>query len=106
MLRGLQNLQVVCHQKGACKHGISVSLVPDRAVLFLWWLDGLYRLPAVDVGGKITMNTNKKLSEVTLVDVAIIGVTAYLGYQALLHFGWLVLVAYVLWILVLTLLED
>jgi hypothetical protein len=53
MLRGLQNLQVVCHQKGACKHGISVSLVPNRAVLLLWWLDGLYRLPAVDVGGKI-----------------------------------------------------
>ena len=52
------------------------------------------------------MNTNKKLSEVTLVDVAIIGVTSYLGYQALVHFGWLVLVAYVLWILVLTLLED
>ncbi len=87
-------------------HGSTVPLGPDRAVLFLWWLDGLYRLPAVDVGGKITMNTNKKLSEVTLVDVAIIGVTAYLGYQALLHFGWLVLVAYVLWILVLTLLED
>jgi hypothetical protein len=48
MLRGLQNLQVVCHQKGACKHGISVSLVPNRAVLLLWWLDGLHRLPAVD----------------------------------------------------------
>lgn len=52
------------------------------------------------------MNTNKKLSEVTLADVAVIGVTAYLGYQALVNFGWLVLVAYVLWILVLTLLED
>jgi hypothetical protein len=80
--------------------------VPNRAVLLLWWLDGLHCLPAVDTGGEITMNTNKKLSEVTLVDVAIIGVTSYLGYQALVHVGWLVLVAYVLWILVLTLLED
>ena len=87
-------------------HGCAVSLVPNRAVLFLWWLVGLYRLPAVDVGGKITMNTNKKLSEVTLVDVAIIGVTAYLGYQALLHFGWWALGFYVLWVVVQSILED
>jgi hypothetical protein len=80
--------------------------VPYRAVLLLWWLDGLYCLPAVNAVDEITMNTNKKLSEVTLGDVAIIGVAAYLGYQALVHFGWWALVAYVLWILVLTLLED
>jgi hypothetical protein len=87
-------------------HGCIVSLGPDRTVLFLWWLDGLYRLPAVDVGGKITMNTNKKLSEVTLIDVAIIGVTAYLGYQALVHFGWWALGFYVLWVVVQSILED
>ncbi len=52
------------------------------------------------------MNTNKKLSEVTLVDVAIIGVTAYLGYQALLHFGWWALGFYVLWVVVQATLED
>ena len=80
--------------------------MPNRAVLFLWWLDGLYRLPAAHAGGKITMNTNKKLSEVTLVDVAIIGVTAYLGYQALLHFGWWALGFYVLWVVVQSILED
>jgi hypothetical protein len=80
--------------------------VPDRAVLFLWWLDGLYCLPAVDAVDEITMNTNKKLSEVTLVDVAIIGVTAYLGYQALVHFGWWALGFYVLWVVVQTTLED
>jgi hypothetical protein len=80
--------------------------VPDRAVLFLWWLDGLYRLLVAHAGGKITMNTNKKLSEVTLVDAVIIGVTAYLGYQALLHFGWWALGFYVLWVVVQTTLED
>ncbi len=52
------------------------------------------------------MNTNKKLSEVTLVDVAIIGVTAYLGYQALFHFGWWALGFYVLWVVVQSILED
>ncbi len=80
--------------------------MPDRAVLFLRWLDGLYRLPVVDVGCEVTMNTNKKLSEVTLVDVAIIGVTAYLGYQALVHFGWWALGFYVLWVVVQSILED
>jgi hypothetical protein len=87
-------------------HGSSVSLGPNRAVLFLWWLDGLYRIPVAHVGGEITMNTNKKLSEVTLVDVAIIGVTAYLGYQALFHFGWWALGFYVLWVVVQSILED
>ncbi len=52
------------------------------------------------------MNTNKKLSEVTLVDSVIIGVTAYLGYQALVHFGWWALGFYVLWVVVQTTLED
>jgi hypothetical protein len=92
--------------KGVCNHGSIVPLGPDRTFLFLWWLDGLYCLPVAHAGGKITMNTNKKLSEVTLVDVAIIGVTAYLGYQALLHFGWWALGFYVLWVVVQATLED
>jgi hypothetical protein len=69
-------------------------------------LDGLYRLPVAHVVDEITMNTNKKLSEVTLGDVAIIGVAAYLGYQALVHFGWWALGFYVLWVVVQTTLED
>jgi hypothetical protein len=92
--------------KGVFNHGCIVSFVPARVLLFLRWLDGLYRLPAVDVVDEITMNTNKKLSEVTLVDVAIIGVTAYLGYQALVHFGWWALGFYVLCVVVQTTFED
>ena len=50
--------------------------------------------------------TTKKLSEVTLIDVAILSLATHIGYQALVHFGWWALVGYILWILVLTLLED
>jgi hypothetical protein len=52
------------------------------------------------------MNNNVKLSEMTLGDLSIFALAVFLWYQAFIYLGWWVLLIYLLYAVVLTIIED